>query len=355
MRWDHSTIISRRAAIAGLAVSSSAAALLPTRALATEAVTIGIVNTSSDAPFFIAQKLGYFKEAGLAVKITPFPGAPAMIAPLGAGQLDAGGGAPGVGLYNAIHAKIDVRMVADKGSAPVGYGYGPLMVRKELVTSGRFKSVRDLKGLKFAESAPGSALSSTVNKLLETAGLKYDDVQHVYLGFPQQISAFAGGSIDAALTAEPNATVAERMGVAVRVMPNDKWYPGQEQAVVFYGSSFLRQRREAAERFMTAYIRAARYYADALIDGHLRGRTAGSVIDIVMEATGLKDRSVLSDMTSNWVDPNGRMNVVAMAEDLNFFKLQGLVTGDIQPADAIDNTFQVAAAHALGPYHAHTH
>lgn len=352
MNIRRSPHLSRRGALVALA---AAATLRPAAAQELEPVTIGIVNTSSDAPFFIADKLGYFKAAGISAKMLPFDGAPKMIAPLGAGQLDVGSGAPAVGLYNAILSKIDVRMVADKGSAPPGYGYGPLMIRKALVTSGRYKSPRDLKGMKFAESAPGSALSSTVNKLMQSAGLRYDDVTHVFLGFPQQVAAFESGAIDAALTAEPNATIAERAGVAVRVLPNDKWYPGQEQAVVIYGSSFLRRRREIAGSFMTAYLRAARFFNDALVDGHLRGRTAGAVIDIVTAATGIKDRSIFTEMTSNAVDPDGRMNVVTLLEDLNFFKLQGLVAGEIQPADAIDNAFQVAAARALGPYRPHKH
>lgn len=343
----------RRVAISVLAAGATLAAARPLRAQTLAPVQIGIVNTSSDAPFFIAQKLGYFREAGIEATTLAFAGAPQMIAPLGTGQLDAGAGAPGVPLYNAIVSKIDVRMVADKGTATRNHGYGPLMVRKALVESGRYKSPRDLKGMRFAESVPGSALSSTVNKLLESVGLEYHDVEHIFIGFPQQVTAFASGAIDAALTAEPNATMAERAGVAVRVLPNDKWYPNQEQAVVIYGSSFLRKQRELAQRFMLAYIRGARFFNDALVGGHLRGRTAKAVIDILVEATPIKDRTVFTDMVSNAVDPDGRMNTVTLAEDLNFFRNQRLLAGDIGVEQAIDNEFQVNAARQLGPYRPH--
>jgi NitT/TauT family transport system substrate-binding protein len=241
-------------------------------------------------------------------------------------------------------------MVADKGSCPANYGYGPLMVRKDLVTSGKFKTVKDLKGMKFAESAPGSILSSTINRLMKSVGLSYNDVQHVYLGFPAQVLAFAGGSIDAALTAEPNATVAERQGVAVRIMGNDKWYPGQEQSVVQYGSSFLHNRQEVAMKFMVAYVRGARYFNDALLGGHIKGRNASSIIDILCDVTGQKDRTIYSDMVSNAVNPNGKMNAVSLAEDLNFFKFLGLVQSDVSVARATDSSFQEAALAKLGPY-----
>src|ERR1700733_6696330 len=50
------------------------------------AVTVGIVSSSSDAPFFIADKMGFFRAAGIDAQFTNFDGAPQMIAPLGTGQ-----------------------------------------------------------------------------------------------------------------------------------------------------------------------------------------------------------------------------------------------------------------------------
>ena len=40
---------------------------LPAAALG-QPLNVGVVGTSSDAPFFIADKKGYFKEAGIEVK-----------------------------------------------------------------------------------------------------------------------------------------------------------------------------------------------------------------------------------------------------------------------------------------------
>src|SRR5208282_1999206 len=100
-------------------------------------VTVGTTNSNSDAPFFIAEAKGYFRDQGLDVELLPFDSAAKMVAPLGTGQLDVAAGAPSAGLYNAADRGIDVRIVADKGSDPKGYGYLPLMVRKTLIDSGR--------------------------------------------------------------------------------------------------------------------------------------------------------------------------------------------------------------------------
>ena len=44
-------------------------------------------------------------------------------------------------------------------------------------------------------------------------------------------------------------------------------------------------------------------------------------------------------------------NAVSLAEDLNFFKLQGLVQNDVSVARATDTSYQEAALKKLGPYH----
>jgi NMT1/THI5 like len=56
------------------------------RASAAEPVSVGMVNTISDAGFFVAEAKGYFKAAGIDVKFSPFPSASGMIAPLASGD-----------------------------------------------------------------------------------------------------------------------------------------------------------------------------------------------------------------------------------------------------------------------------
>jgi NitT/TauT family transport system substrate-binding protein len=243
-------------------------------------------------------------------------------------------------------------MVADKASVPPGYGFGPLMVRTELVKTGKYKSPRDLKGMKVAESTQGSMLAPALARLLATVGLKYEDVQHVYLGFPAQVAAFSNGAIDASLLAEPSATLAEHEGLAVRVLSNDKWYPYQQQSVLMYGSSLLRKRRDVGFAFMIAYVRALRFFNDALVGGHIKGRTAPVILETLVEKTPIKDKAIYQAMVSNAVDPNGRMNIVSLADDLEFFKQQGLVTdATMTVARAVDTSFVDAAVRKLPPYH----
>jgi NitT/TauT family transport system substrate-binding protein len=256
---------------------------------ANDRVTVGTNGAVSDAILFIAQAKGYFQEQELTVELVPFDSGPRMVAPLGAGQLDAGAATPSAGLYNAAARGIDIKIVADKASSPPGYGYVQILVRKALVDSSKVRTFADFKGLKVAEGAEGSALGSLLNETLIKAGLTYRDVEHVYMGYAQQVAALANGAIDASVMPEPLATQAIASGAAVR-LSGDSIYPNQQAGVLLYSGDFIKKRAAVAERFMVAYIKAARFYNSGLKDGHLAGANAEEIITILVENTSLKDR-----------------------------------------------------------------
>src|SRR3712207_5343054 len=131
----------RRSAIAvllaaGVALALGVQALWPGGpALAAPGATrlrVGLLNTASDAGFYIAMDQGYLRELGLELDITPFDSAANMVAPLGTGQLDLGGGSHSAGLYNAVARGVGLKLVADKGSAPPGFGFQGLVFRRDL-------------------------------------------------------------------------------------------------------------------------------------------------------------------------------------------------------------------------------
>jgi NitT/TauT family transport system substrate-binding protein len=321
-------------------------------AYAAEPVTVrvGIVNASSDVGFFIADKKGYFREEGIKVEFTEFDSGAKMVAPLGSGQLEVGAGSVAAGLYNAVARGIDIKIVADKGSTPPGYGFQPLLVRKDLVDSGRYKSLRDLKGMKIAGSAPGSASTSTLNEALKKAGLKYGDVERVFLGFPQHVLALQNKAVDASMTTEPSATRAVESGAAVRVMGDDEIYPDHQLSVVLYSGQFVKQQRDVAQRFMRAYLRAIRDYNDALKNGKLAGPKADEVIAILTEYTKVKDPAVYRAITPQGCNPDGRVHLPSLRNDLAFFMEQKEVQGKVSVDQVVDSSFIDTAVKSLGPY-----
>jgi NitT/TauT family transport system substrate-binding protein len=315
-------------------------------------VKVASAGIASDIGFFIADKKGYFRSEGLNVQLTQMANSPQMIGPLGMGQLDVGAGTVAAGLYNAVSQNIAIRVVADKGSMRKGYGFSGLMVRKDLVDSGRFKTYGDLKGMKLAVGTFGSANASAMNEALKKGGLKWSDAgEIVALNFPQHMVAFQNKAIDAGMTNEPTATQAVKNGFAVRIAGNDEIYPEQQTAVVLYSEIFARTRPDIALKFMRAYIKAVREYNDALKDGRIAGPNAEEVISILTEYTFIKDPNTHRSITPAAIHPDGSLSLAGLRNDLAFFKEQKLIEDPkITVERIIDTSFVERAARELGPY-----
>ncbi len=313
----------------------------------TATVRVALVQSASDAPFYIADKKGYFAQEGIKVAFSILRD---VIAPLGTGQLDVGATSTSAGLFNAVERGINVKIVADKGSTPPGYGYQPILVRKDLVESGKVKTFADFKGLKVAAFNKGSASMSTLNEALAKGGLKLSDINVVFMPFPQHVLALANGAVDASITTEPSATDAIKRGAAVRFSGDDVIYPDHQLAVVIYGGDFIRDNPDVAKKFMRAYIRGVRDYNDALKDGKLVGPNAAEVIAILTEYTSIKDPEIFKTITPNGVNPDGAVNLSSLKKDLEFYKAQGLVAEKISVDQAVDKSFVEAALKHLGPY-----
>jgi NitT/TauT family transport system substrate-binding protein len=313
-------------------------------------VSVAISNSSSDVPIYIAEKKGYFAEEGLAVTTIPFDSGTKMMAPMGAGDLDVGSGSATAGLYNAVARGISIKIVSGNGNAPPGYGHNILLVRKDLVDSGRFKTPADLKGMKIAVTSPGASSTSTLNEELKKFGLKFSDIEPIYLGYPDHVLALANGRVDAGLTAEPAATQAVNAGSAVRITSDDVIDPYHEASVLLMSGVFTQKHPDGAKRFMRAFMKAVRFYNGALKDGMLRGPNADEVVAILTEFTPIKDPNVYRSISPQGSDPNGHLNVTSLEKDFEFYKSQGWIEGDITVAQAVDTSFVDAAVKELGPY-----
>jgi NitT/TauT family transport system substrate-binding protein len=326
------------------------AALAPTGMAAAQTTTVGATSSASDAPIYIADRKGYFRDEGLEVKVVNFRSAADMVAPLGAGQIEAGAGSASAGLYNAVARGIKIKIVADKASSPPGYGGTKILMRKDHVESGRYRELKDLKGMKFAMNAPGVSNTSTLNTLLKSAGLNYSDVETIDMPLPDHVAALKNKSVDASASVEPGPALAVRNGDAVVIKSDDEILPNHQIAVLLYSEEFAVKRAAAARQFMRAYIRAVRFYNGALENGRLEGPNADEVIAILSEATPIKSREIYKLITPTGMNPDGHVNKASLAYDLAFYAEQGLIKGALSLDDAIDGSFADAALKDLGPY-----
>ena len=331
-----------RAALAGVLAANFA-----TAAQAADKVAVGTGGSASDAPFYIAYDKGFFKDEGLDVDLIVLDSGAKVIAPLGTGELDVGSGALSVGFWNALVRGIKFRIVADRGHAQPGYLYQTVFMRKDLIDSGQFKSLKDLKGLRMGFAAQGVTSLSLLNEAAKYAGIKFEDITPVYLSFPQQIAALQNKALDGTLLIEPQATVAVNAGYGVRFMDTNEFYPYQQISVIFFSDKFATQRKDVAEKFMRAWLRGVRSYNDAIKDGKIVG--ADEIVATMAKSFNMNP-VLVREMYSQAVDVTGAVNAAGVQKDLDFFLAQGWVTGQIKASDVIDMSFAQKASAELGPY-----
>ncbi len=309
---------------------------------------IGQIGSVSDAAFFIATDKGYFREQGIELDITRFDSAARMIAPLGTGQLDVGGGAPGAGLLNAIARDIFIKIVADKGNMNPGHGFEAMVVRKQLWDRGALKSVADLRGKTIAISARSISPEVTLDAFLRTGGLTVDDVNIVTLAHAEMGNALANGSVDMALPIEPFVTQIVEKGIGVIWKRNDAVVPRQQVAVVLYSQQFTEAQPELARKFMLAYLKAARFYNDAFVKKDPIKKK--EVVEILIRNTGVKDPSLYDKMVMPGINPDGRVNLVSLAALQNWFLKKGVQKAFVDLSKAVDHQYADWAVRQLGPY-----
>ena len=314
-----------------------------------ETVRMGCIAGTSDAGLYIAEEKGYFREWGIQLDCTNFASATEMVAPLGTGQLDVAGGAPSAGLGNALARGITLKIVADKGSTPPGFGYAGLVVRKDLWDGGAVRSPADFRGRRLAiNTTAGSSMEASLDRLFHDHGLQVADVELVSLPFGDQPGALANGSVDVAFPIEPFVTISAEQGLGVLWERQDTWYPTGQIAVLMYGRNFAESRVDVGRRFMAAYLKAVRDYNDAFRKGDAAKRR--EVVDILIRNTPLKDAALYDKMGMPGLDPNGRVSVQALKADQEYYLRSGKQQQPIDYDQVVDMSFADWAVQQLGEY-----
>jgi NitT/TauT family transport system substrate-binding protein len=314
-------------------------------------VMLGVPNAATDVGYFVAHSRGYFREEGLDVEILPFPSAARMIAPMASGELHTAAGGPSAGLYNAITRGIDIRMVSDKSKNTVGRSSIKVVVRKALVDSGRVKTIADLKGLKYANGAPGSSATSGFHLLFKKAGIRPDEVTEVSMSFPQQVQALETGAIDFAMPPDPAGTLAIKRGTVVKLMDGWELIPSHQVAVTLYEGRFAAQRAEEGRRFMRAFLRGVRDHNDALDDqGNFEGARGDAIIDILVKYGPFKDPAIYKAFTLAYCDPDGTLDMKSLQDDIDIFQELKMLERPVDLKKVVDNSFRDWALQQLGPY-----
>src|SRR6187431_2463525 len=138
------------------------------RAQTTVRLAVGGKPAMFYLPLTVVERLGYFKDAGLNVEISDFPGGARALQALVGGSADVVTGAFDHTIQMQAKGQPIVGVV-ELGRYP-GFVLGLLPAK-----AASYRSAADLKGLKIGVTAPGSSTHFMVRYLMAQAGLKDDD------------------------------------------------------------------------------------------------------------------------------------------------------------------------------------
>ncbi len=329
------------------APAAPAAGALPPPLNPPVTVRVGALSSISDSGVYIGLARGYYRELGLDVQPETIPDPNAISAAVAANQLDVGGYGVNANPFQVAARGIGIKMVADKGSLRPGFGFAGLLARQDLYDSGQLRTPADVRGRTVTKLAPCDSSDPWFERLFARGGFTRDDIGFQLMPFPDVNAALANRAVQVGWQLEPLITLAVDRGIATEFVTGDEIYPNQQIATIFYSPDFA-ARTDAAQRFMVGYVRALRDYNDAFGPAH-QGRAA--IAQILAQYTTVKDVALYDRITPAGLDPDGRLNVQGVRDDLALFQRLGCVTGELADVShVVDESFVNYAVGVLGPY-----
>jgi ABC-type nitrate/sulfonate/bicarbonate transport system substrate-binding protein len=300
-------------------------------------------------PTLVALGRGYFSDQGLDVQVIESGGRRESIPLLAAGELDVSPQGPSLDFFRAWDPARPIVMAADHGSARPGRGSGAVVARPSLIDSGALRDFVDLRGKRIGLSpVRGDHDWLTFGAALERGGLTFDDVEVVVVDFgPARHQALVDGTIDLATVGRLQSIADAKAAGAFVVWKHDhEIRPGRQQRTVMFGHRFWTTRGEDAARYLVGYLRGARDYSAAFEQNVDRE----AVLQTLAEQSGYPLDTVREEMVPDFIDPDGRLNVAAIAQELSWFEQQGLLPQPIPLDQVVNQSFLDTALEQVGPY-----
>ncbi|MGZ5032092.1 MAG: ABC transporter substrate-binding protein [Usitatibacter sp.] len=227
-------------------------------------IAVGGKNLFYYLPLTVAERKGYFRDEGLEVEIPDFAGGAKALQALVGGSADMVSGAY-EHTINMAAKKQPIKAVVLQAK----YSSIALVMPKD--KAAKYKSAKELKGLKIGVTAPGSSTNMFVNNLLAKEGLKPTDVSIVGVGAGSgAVAAMEKGEIDAISNLDPVLTQLESTDkfAAVADSRTEKGmkdiYGGDYHASVIYiTDEFIKKNPNTVQAVVNAMVRADKWIAKA--------------------------------------------------------------------------------------------
>jgi NitT/TauT family transport system substrate-binding protein len=312
------------------ALSVGLVSLMTAGAGAEEIVVSNYAVSANGMPFGVALAKGYFKEEGLDITglISSAGGGTTLRNMLAGGGVPYGEVNPGV-VVSAVLAGADLKIVSDN-----------VLTVAEFVWAVRpdspIKTIKDLQGKKIGYTNPRSTSQALGNMLVQSAGLKPEEVELVKTGgFGEGIAALDAGLIDVAPITEPLWSKVKNKYRAV-VVASDV-LPPLDNVVGVATEEMTAKRGD----FIRAVIRARRKAVQFMKE---HPDEAGDIVakqyNLEPEVARSAVRNLTTSMTKGvpyWGD--GQIHLEGLKRMIEAQRSVGAITGEVDYNKLIDTRF----------------
>ncbi|WP_400164382.1 ABC transporter substrate-binding protein [Brevibacillus sp. TJ4] len=309
------------------------------------ALDIGMLKLTSSAPLFIGIEKGFFAEEGIEANATWFDAAQPIAVATASGSVDVGATGITASLYNMVAGGQKLVIVADKGREQAGYSSSALLFPSD----SPLNSIEDLKGKKVGITQTGSTYHYMAGRLLENHGLTLQDIELIPLNnIKGLMEALKSKQVDAVLLNEPNIStvVEEGYGKVVAQIGDEMDY--QTSGIFF--SPALAENKDAAQRFLRAYIKSSRYYYDAVLNKEngevVPGENYEEVVNIIAQYTDQEPDMIKKGMP--YMDRDGKLLESDIKTQVEWYAKEKLIDQVIDTTEIVNTQLLEDALQSLG-------
>jgi NitT/TauT family transport system substrate-binding protein len=238
--------------------SASGSASPSTAKLEQPSITVGALPVVDSAGLYLANKLGYFKQEGLTVKVTTVAQSTQAIPDMLHGTIAVIGGANYVSFIEAqAKGTAQFKVLAEGVTCkPNTFGVAAL-------PSSGITSAKDLAGKTVAVNLTNNIQTLTLNAVLKADGVDPSKVKYLVIPFPNMIAALKAKQVDAISAVEPFLGGSEAADGAKQVVSScDGPAANMPMSGYLSTSDWAQKNPNTARAFQKALLKA-QAYADA--------------------------------------------------------------------------------------------
>ena len=254
-------------------------------------------------PLTVVERLGYFRDAGVDVEISDFPGGARALQALMGGSADVVTGS----FEHTIQMQAKnqpVVGVVQLGRFP-GYVVGVLAAKAQA-----YREPKDLKGMKIGVTAPGSGTHFMVQYFMVRNGLRPDDASFVGVGASASaVAAVRRGEIDAIVNVDPVIGLLQSQSL-IKVVADTRTEAGTRE---IFGGTYPAAALYTTPAFIEKNPRTVQALADAFVRGlkWMASHSPEEIAAVMPEEYALGDKALYAQSIRNSLPmyaPDGRFS-----------------------------------------------